>query len=176
MMGLGITLLLSCSVFPLVSILAHERLAVAGGECGDGYSAAVLDVGGTSPYVQIVADGRLARTWAPLVRDSDFRRDQSFANNDIAEVLQSLRPGSLLIHGYDLGRGVPPGKEDSEHVESAMRRLRWVVVPPEVQGVTEGLYFFCGVDKHIMQGPGSSQVGWRVTFVTQARRLPDPRI
>ena len=175
MMGLGMMLLLSCSVFPLVSIASHERLAIEGADCGDGHRSAVLDVGGTSPYVRVVEDDSLARTWLPAVRYSDFKRDESFANNDISEVLRSLRPGSLLIHGYDVRRDLPRARTDAQGGDAAWPRLRWAVVPPEIQEVDEGLYFFCGVDMHITQGAADSRDGWTVTFVTRARRLQDVR-
>jgi hypothetical protein len=168
-MGFGIMLLLSCSVFPLLSIASYERQTVDGGKCGEGYSSAVLDVGRTSPYVQVVKDGYSGGTWAPVVQESDFKRDASFANNELSDVFQSLKPGSFLIHGYDIQRDLPVAGEGQD----PWPRLRWMVVPPEVRGVEEGLYFFCGVDRDITHGAGSSRVEFAVTFAAEAKRFPD---
>ena len=160
----GAFLLLLCTVFPAVSIALYERPEVPRVSCAEGQHALILDVGGSSPYIRVVADDERAATWVPEVRMSDFHRASNFADIEIAEVLRSLRPGWLLVHGYDLQMSDPDD-------DQLWHRLWWVVLPEAVNWEGGGLYHVCGVQNKVTKEAEAWSGVWNVSVAVSARRL-----
>ncbi len=69
--------------------------------CPAGQQGAVIAIG-PSPYLRIRDDRDIEHTWLPDVRLSDFRRDPSFARIEIADALEELGPGDVVMGGFGL--------------------------------------------------------------------------
>jgi hypothetical protein len=99
--GVAGAFVVACTVGPLIAMGLHRAPRLAEPTCAEGLLPAVIHLGKSAPYVAIVPDGGEA-TRVPRIRHSDFHQDETFSGVDIAEVLREVKPGALLVNGYDL--------------------------------------------------------------------------
>ncbi|MSP41604.1 MAG: hypothetical protein EXR70_24225 [Deltaproteobacteria bacterium] len=100
---------------------------------------------------------------APKITHRDFHADNSCANVEISEALGEMKPGDLLIHGYDLMRGADTNP--AEHV--GFKRFHWLIASASQMPTPGRYYLACG---HTNRLP-KQQARFPVLFVETAREI-----
>jgi len=100
--ALGVAMTLVCTVGLAFAIAVYRTPRFALTTCAAGSSSAVVHLGRTSPNIMILPDNTADESFAPHIRLSDFRQDESFAGVEISELLARIPPGTSLIDGWDL--------------------------------------------------------------------------
>jgi len=155
-------LVLGSTLAPVLALTLHTVPRFATTKCDGGLTPAVIHLGKSSPFIEIVADqGNVSH--APKITYRDFHADTSFANVEIGEALKEMKPGDLLIHGYDLTSGADTNT--GEHTRSDP--LHWLIATVSQMSKPGRYYLVCGQTKRLSNAPE-----WLdILFVETAREI-----
>lgn len=159
---MGGLLTFGATIGPVVAIAVHTTPRFAKTTCEGGLVPFVIQLGKSSPYIEIIEDGRAA-TQIPQIRYRDFHADDSFANVEISEALRGMQPGELLIHGYDLTHGSIINPTDL----TGFKRFHWLIASKSQVPKTGRYYLLCGQTNRLPM----QQQHFRVLFVESAREI-----
>jgi hypothetical protein len=160
--AVGGLLAIGATVAPVVALALHTTPRFANTTCDGSLKPFIIHLGKSSPFIEIVPDqGNV--THVPKVTYHDFHADNSFANVEISEALREMKPGDLLIHGYDLIRGATTNP--AEH--AGFKRFHWLIASASQMPTLGRYYLVCGQTNRLP----AQQKRFPVLFVENAREI-----